>query len=220
MKDLGKLLLLTLGMGLLAAALGQITPHNAQADPIKPVTVVNTPLPITGNVNVTNNPLNVSFNGMAQPVLVANTAGSPAFVRAVDSPARQPFQASVTINIADGAFFSGEVTGFTVPAGKRLILETATFDIQLPSPQQVIAPEIRVHGGSTDVEFPVVVQTEGTIPVVVNGQTQNETHYSGSQHVSFFADASTTVTFSVVRSANSQAVIGLFGVAGYLVDQP
>ena len=146
MKQLGKLVLLTLGMGLMAAALGQMSTHDAQADAVKPVRVVNTPLPITGNVNVTNNPLSVSFNGMAQPVIVANTTASPALVRAVDGPARQPFQASVAVNIADGSFFSGEVSGFTVPAGKRLILETATFDTQLPSPQQVIAPEVRLNG--------------------------------------------------------------------------
>lgn len=206
MKRFAKLLLVTLGFGTLAFLPSLVPQKSANAEEeehnVKNVIVANTPLPVTGDINATI------------------TASSPVPVQAVDSPARQPFQASVGVNIADGSFFSGDITGFSVPRGKRLILETATFDIQLPSPQQVIAPEVRVTGAGATVEFPVVVQTEGTIPVLVNGQAQNQTQYSGSQHISFVADSGTDVFFSVVRSANSQAVTGIFNVAGYLVDTP
>src|ERR1700675_2702870 len=120
MKYFGKLMLLTLALGLFAVVLSSIPSHPAAAaaggPPPTTAIVTPNPLPITGSVNAavtgtvgitgTPNvnvlsapPVNVSFPSSIAvtggPVNVANTPATPIFNRDVDNPASQPFVGSL-----------------------------------------------------------------------------------------------------------------------------
>jgi hypothetical protein len=50
----------------------------------------------------------------------------------VDNAARQPVAFFADVGFADGSNFSGTSFGFTVPAGKRLVIETISAEIPVP----------------------------------------------------------------------------------------
>src|SRR5438094_337737 len=62
--------------------------------------------------------------GGAVPVQIVNSSSSPVVSRDTDNP-RQPYQLQTTMILNPGAS-SGLIEPFTVPAGKRLILECAS----------------------------------------------------------------------------------------------
>src|SRR5260370_82801 len=86
MKQLRKILLITLGVGLVGIVISLITetPSKATNNNIVPVSVTNTPLPVT----VTGSPsVSVSNFPSAQNVSVSNTSSTPIRVTDVDNPA-------------------------------------------------------------------------------------------------------------------------------------
>jgi hypothetical protein len=93
----------------------------AQPHGSAPVTVVNTPLPVTGNILIDNN--------------------TPIPVRDVDSPALQPFRTSLNMSVT--ALNQQGLLG-TVPAGKRLVLEHVSWGASMASGQQFVFAAIRV----------------------------------------------------------------------------
>jgi hypothetical protein len=147
-------------------------------------------------------------------------AAVSALVTVVNSPAQQPFQQSVGVSISNGSFSSGSVTAFTVPSGKRLILETVEFHTQVPSPEQVIVAEVQMNAAGGQVFFAIPVSFQGTIPVFNGVTSEKKTNYAGLHPASFFADPGTNVEVDFVRSAASEEVTGIFDFAGYVVDVP
>jgi hypothetical protein len=78
---------------------------------------------------------------VATLVQVANTPANPVPTQAVDNPARQPVGLDVQDSIADGqpgAFATfGDANGpYTVPAGKRLVVESISAQFNLPTGQK------------------------------------------------------------------------------------
>ena len=139
MKHFAKLMLLTLGIGVVAVVVSSFPRHTAAAatDPSLPVKVTNTPLPVTGsvnaavtgtvNANVTNTPsVNVSSLPAVQlaagttvgvtggTVSLTNTATTPIFTRGVDNPANQPFAQTLCFSSASGGC-NAAPGSFTVP---------------------------------------------------------------------------------------------------------
>ncbi len=105
------------GLAVLIAGMILGTPEVAFAPPAMPVIVTNTPA----------NPVPTAAQGTTA-VQITNT--SPVAVRDVDNPARQPFQAQ------DASGFSPQNEAlflFSVPAGKRLVLEYVTASILVTS---------------------------------------------------------------------------------------
>jgi hypothetical protein len=73
MKYFGRFMLLTLGLGVVAVVLSSFPSHPAAAMGSAPVTVINTPLPVTGNVNAAQSgPWTVGVTG-TPTVAVNNT---------------------------------------------------------------------------------------------------------------------------------------------------
>jgi hypothetical protein len=61
----------------------------------------------------------------ASPVNVMNSKAAPAQIRNTDNPALQPFEEQLTLTGGGSVFsFNG---GFTVPAGKRLVIQDVQF---------------------------------------------------------------------------------------------
>ena len=158
MKNFGRLMLLTLGLGLFAVVLSSVPTQPAAGAGGAPVFVQNTPLPVTGtvaaqqsgawSVGINNFPTTVGVNNFPSsigvsggPVAVSNALDVasnpiPLLVRDADNPARQPFTATCTL--APNTSFAtaglvencGSSAGGTprVPANKRLVLEYVSVD--------------------------------------------------------------------------------------------
>jgi hypothetical protein len=124
MKHFARIILLTLSLGLAAIALSFYSNHPASAAGGPTVTVTPLPLPVTGSVNaavtgtvgVTGGPVAVSN------VLDASSNPIPVMVRDADNPARQPFYA--TVSFFGTTTTIGAYPLYTVPAGKRAVVET------------------------------------------------------------------------------------------------
>src|SRR5262249_30678759 len=104
-----------IGLALFAVSgLVKRDPVNAQgAQPVTDVNVVNThanPVPISGNVGITGTP----------GFVVANTAGTPVFVRNVDARDRAPYQSAQLCLDCSGNGRPSAIRFAPVPTGKRL----------------------------------------------------------------------------------------------------
>lgn len=176
----------------------------AAQKPSQPVTVTNTdPVPVTGsvgvigtpNVNVTNTP-SVTVNGTAT-------------VRNADDPARHAFAAFREYDVQPG---SADQTFFvaTVPAGKRLVIETVETGTNVPTGQSVIF-NVNTSLNSATITHLIAVAAQGSFESI--GDT-----WVGTHAVRWYADPGTDVTVRFRRSSSAdKAFIGVT-VSGYLVD--
>ena len=178
------------GLSLVIGLVMLFTPASTQGQdgtggpPPRDVNVVNTPLPVTGTVNI------------------GNLGDSPLAVRDVDNPARRPFHS---------------VLPFTVPAGKRLVIEhySARFLSDPGCRLSVDALRTSVNGASLLHFF---------TPTLTGSTTQRFSTVV-SQQTRLYADPGTTVSrvaFLAVEGDQDclplQASEGV--VSGYLVDVP
>lgn len=142
-------MLITLGFGLVTALIGFLTSRPATAQQpegdehsgmirphVVPVNVTNTPLPVTGTVNVGNFPATQNVNVTNTSLAVSGSVGvsslpnvplnnsntNPLFERNVDNPATEPFQAILCYGVSNGvatnrcyAAASTQPSGFSVP---------------------------------------------------------------------------------------------------------
>jgi hypothetical protein len=207
-----RVILLVLGLGILAVALS--IPNNpVKAAGAAPVTVVNTPLPISGSVSATQSgSWNVGVTGVPTvnlgtgnaigingPVLVGNPATSPVLVSDVDNPARHALQLNNACGIG-GTVISCSVVGqnvqgvdFTVPQGMRLVIEDVSFDVALPTGQKVLfcTMDPRVGGQLASLSF----------APVFTGTFSGLDHFISVNHIRGYADPGTTVSFSCDRDS-------------------
>jgi hypothetical protein len=145
------------------------------------VNIVNTP-----NVQVTNTPS----------------------VRDADNPTRQPVQASAICE-------ANNVIGclpliYTVPAGKRLVIEFASMDASLPVGQAAqLAIQTTVGGETVTHHLPLT-------PPAVSFQGQGAA--ASGQQVRLYADAGTGVTVDGTRNIATGTAFFNFSISGYLVD--
>ena len=128
-------------------------------------------------------------------VTVVNT---PLPVMDVDNPARQPFQATVP---------------FTVPAGKRLVIEYLSAAARTSSTCRLLSVTLytRVNGQ----EEPLI---HTFTPVLTGGDTANN-FYTVSQQTRIYADPLSLV-FDGFSSLPCEPSITRPVVSGYLVDVP
>ncbi len=127
--------------------------------PVTPVLVTNTtdqPVPtvaqgttqVSGSVGITGTPT-VNLASGAQ-VALANTLTNPVLTRDVDGPAAQPFSYfDLSGQFTSGYAFANAGAGaaFTVPAGKRLVIEFVSAFAQIPGGQNIVFGRIDTTGG-------------------------------------------------------------------------
>src|SRR5215467_8053873 len=100
------------------------------------VNVVNTPLPVTGNVNVTG-----------------NSATNPLFVSDVNNPTRSPISADVD-----------SINSFHVPANRLLVIEWVSISclVDVSSPATVVELGTGLNGHGVDnTFFPKLIRSAG-----------------------------------------------------------
>jgi len=128
---------------------------------IENVNVVNTPLPVSGTVNVGTPTVNLgagSTVGINGSVQIGNSATSPVLVRDVDNPARQPFTLSFNIPIRDND--SAAFASLTLETGRRFVIlsvSVAGFVKKGTNTNWFASVLMKSSGGVADVgvSFPV-----------------------------------------------------------------
>jgi hypothetical protein len=225
---LGSAGLVVLSLVVMSSGLAQVFPQAASAAPAGPtVTVDNTssnPVPVVaqgsttvaGNVTVSNgasNPVPVAGN-----VAVSNARTSPVPVVAVDNPARQPFQfsRSLTFSPATGQT-SCAGPCFSVPAGKRMVIEFVSVIAEVGSGEKVLSLEI--------VQFPIsqssIVHFLPPVFVGTNNPFQNNSDmFLISQKIKMYLDASTGADIEVFKNVSTSNGSISANLSGYLIDVP
>lgn len=138
--------------------------------PTTPVEVVSpVPLPVQGTVNIANMP-----------------------------PAREPVVLTDFESCATNGFSCGNSVLYTVPAGKRLTIESVSFFITKNSTQpDVIVPFLTTTLGGSTIQFELGSFSEAS---AIGGQTGV---IIVSDDVTLYADPETTVRYGFLREVSS-----------------
>lgn len=142
-------------------------------------------------------------NVVNTPTVQAQQAGDWAV--SIDA-SREPFQHELRFTTPDG--FSEFTDQFTVPAGKRLVLEQVSAVAAPPVGQIVRYFSLRTTANG--------VFAFHTVPAAFNGFVD----FTGCQQVRLYADAGTDVKLSSPRSAGTGSFLTVATVSGYLIPMP
>ena len=196
-----------------------------------PVTVVNTPLPVTAvqsgawNVSVSNTP---GVNIANTPgVNIANTptvALSPgASVRDADNPARHPFQTGAVVQLAPGA--AEATTGFPVPAGKEFVIENVSGFGEIPIGESLTNVSVctATRGITPPNQSPPEI-CHFFVPTVTGSYNGTVNNNVVSAQTRLYSDGCDFSACQVRVQANRNGTSGSgdfhFSISGYLVDIP
>jgi hypothetical protein len=229
MARFSNLFVLALSFSVVATSLALMpNSHIAAAASGAPVTVVNTPLPVSAeqsgawNVGITGTPSvqvsNTPTVNLAADTLVkiqnqtANDGNAvPIMVRDSDSPGRHPFQVRVDFPINDGTN-EGESGGIRVPAGKRLVVEYVSANITLPSGQKVLEVWVITTQNGSAIQHFFSTAFQGTSNILTG-------YFTISQQTRLYSDPSAISAGIVVfRNALSGSGFVSFRISGYLID--
>jgi len=129
----------------------------------------------------------------------------------VDSPAKQPFQAAVEINLPAG---TGGQNGFvTVPKGKRLVIEYASGEGFLPAGQKCLFSVITSLAGQA-------TGTRHYLDSDALGKFGAPDYFRAGQVVRLYADSGTTVMLRADRDIAAGDGLVRMSISGHLVDVP
>ncbi len=211
---------------ILVGTLTVVSPRTGEAQiGSTPVRVVNTPLPVTGNVNaaVTGNVnanvagtvgltpgATVQVAGVAD-VLIGNTDSAP--VPVVDlNDARDPFQTRVFLSIEAGS--TQEQVAFEIPSGKRLVIEHVSSRVQGPAGERYIAGlQTNVFGNNPGgARHWLVFAYQGTFSGI--------DLLTASHDMRVYAEPTgVSPNFIVTRTGSLGSTFAELNISGYLVNQ-
>jgi hypothetical protein len=180
-------------LGVITVDANAQTPHPGSA----PVSIVNpVPLPVTGNVNIVNpSPLPVTGN--------VSVSGN------VTVAAQETFQTgTVSTSISNGAATKELIV---VPAGKRLVLEGVTANVNVSS-----------VGGLSTVNVAIAGDRVNEMVCRPHGETANGLNhwFACSTMVKLYAESGQTVSFGVFTADSSSTGFYRVFASGYFVPVP
>ena len=145
-------------------------------------------------------------------VVVINNPTTPVPTRDVDNPATQPIQVQAVAGV-------GTLTGpanfvlFTVPAGKRLVVEHFSSEVGIAS-----TASVNRYALVTDQNFAFVAPAFHSPCGTCAGTTEL---FIASQPIRMYVDAGQALVVNITFSgAVGPSGFGFFSVSGYLVDVP
>lgn len=197
------------------------------------VTVLNTPLPVSGtvsanaaqsglwNVGITGTPTvnvgtlpavsisgtpTVSVSGMPTVSLAAGAS-----FRDADNAARQPFQQAWSCAFT-GFFFCNDTTSITVPTGKELVIEFVSVMMDLPTGQKPreVSVGTQQRGNEIPHHFPLSLAFDNGVDAV----------FAGAQQTRLYSDPSLGVTVQCQKIDGSVGGSCFGSISGYLVNVP
>jgi hypothetical protein len=182
-----------------------------------PVTVTNTPLPVTGSVAISNSPtvaigntpnvniVNSPIVGLSSNASVHLNNTTPLLIQDSDNPARQPFQGTATWTITDG-FVGVCQTVLTVPQNKKAVIEFVSAFIIVPGGQTV-----------NRVQF-IDRQLTGDITHELHPLSNGGSLFNVEQQLRVYADSNSLINVCPFRDQTAGAGSVLATVSGYLVN--
>jgi hypothetical protein len=191
----------------LAQQLHEVLVVNTSANPV-PVALQGTP--------------NVGLDPQHSIVRVATSLIDPLEIRDVSDGVKAVVQASADVTIVDGAT-NGLAAIYTVPEGKRLVIEhvSASGSIESPSvPDRNMLFAIETVAGGKSKWHALITSKDGAFSVVVSPEESTTfVYFTASQPMRLYADPGTKVYFHVSRSYiyGPMASAGMT-ISGYLVD--
>ena len=140
------------------------------------------------------------------PVQVVNSTATPALTRDVDNGDRQPFQQPFTMNFGRGDTEILDNPVLSVPAGKRLVIETISVSRGF-SARGTLNPTIsnRLNGISINFALPPVAANGANNPGIM-------------QPTRLYADGNQAVIIRADRSDATFPESDLVSISGYLVN--
>lgn len=184
-------------------AQGVPNPRPGASTPVQVVNGPSNPVPVTGTIGLTGNANVTVTNAPSNPLPVVT-------LNANDS-ALNAFQKRVLF----GAGNPAADMQFTIPAGKRLVIQSIAAEVTIATGQR---PEVFLalvfDGKTTTLYVPL------TFAATDSGEGKD--YYQGLHATRFFADGGTTVLVSASPIAFSpvNSVLIDMTVSGYLVDMP
>lgn len=215
MYKLKESLVAFVGLAALIGAIAAVTPVNTKGQgqggspkPPQDVNVVNTP-----SVNVANTPTVNSEQSGAWMVGINSSQVNPVSVRDVDQPARQPFQRFIVKLLDVGESNAGDTVFFSVPTGKRLVIEFVTFIGGVPDGQNM---RVRIDciGGGQSTAHHLTLTNDGPF------DQGSDIFYKATQPMRAYADAGTTVYIRIIRNGTAGTSNSNLSLSGFLVDVP
>jgi hypothetical protein len=236
MKSFGQYAVALMVLTALAVVVNLSAPPLQANNPLQ-VTVTNTPLPtqvtnlpasqnVNGTVSVANFPATQAVSGTVTlasgaSVEVSNTVDNPVRVRNVND-ALQPVQFSASCVSSAGTIGCGPGIGYSVPSGKRLVIEYASLNV-CALPGQTAVLKIFTSAAGTFVVHSLsstpVTTSPGANTIGCNGGVASSIASRGEQ-VRIYADPGTSVGFEADRDNNNGALDATMTISGYLVDVP
>ena len=146
-----------------------------------------------------------------QSVFVTNDATQPVVVTSADDPGRRAF--AFFQNDSFGSPEDSHVLSFTVPDGKRLVIESVAINaaVQTGTGQKIVSTAVQAHVNGHLQDYIMAPTFTGT-------STGGRDLYTVSQATRIYADGGTEVLIFAVRNAFSGGAIMNGSVQGYLID--
>jgi hypothetical protein len=179
-----------------------------------------TPVQVT---NGTSNPVPVTGSlGVSGAVTIANPASLPLPVRNVDVAARQPFSRTLALNAQIGSLVgasTGQHLPYTVPPGKRLIIEDVGAQVLVPVGQKaqvVLEVQNPAPAGTFRTVRPLTIAFQLTSALGIPAQDV----FVAGEPVRMAVNAGEILRAFFQRSAPTGSGVVEVYVHGYLVDVP
>ena len=225
MNRLNRYALSLLALSVMIAIIAGVNATPTQASGSAPVTVVNTPLPVTGNVTAAQSgPWNVNIDntpGVNIANMPAVSLAPGASIRDADNPARQPFQIALLVQLDPGVAVADNL--FPVPDGKRLVIEYVSGFGEIPIGQSLtnVSVSTSVRGDTPPNQSPPVV-SHFFVPTVTGSYNGTVNNNVISAQTRFYSDGCNGcyVQVQANRNGTNGSADFHFSIAGYLVDIP
>jgi hypothetical protein len=173
------------------AQAGKVTVVNTASNPV-PVSITGTP-----TVNIGNLPDGTNL------VQVASSTNAPVVVRDADNPARQIYQRS--LQSSQSNVTSWFVVFDAVPAGKRLVVEFISVEVDVPVGQNAIRVTLDRQDRSVH-RFPLSLQGSGL--------------FVAAQQMRMYFEAGESPRVAAFKDSFSGAIFLDATITGYYIDVP
>jgi hypothetical protein len=144
--------------------------------------------------------------------LVAALASAPRHASAQSPADPAALNAVARSTTSDwGAATAGGFNMYTVPAGKRLVIENVSAQMRVLAGAFAVVSVHTTVGGN---------QAQAEVALAPQGTFGRESRFAATQNMRLYADPGTTVAISYARSVADTTGKLTLGFSGYLVDKP
>lgn len=143
-------------------------------------------------------------------VKVVNPANAP--VLTLEAPT-QLLQREVGISFGNASIVTDRIL-YTVPAGKKLVIENVSVLGTIPENQKLVLVTLRTTVNNITIEHPVPMQQQDEYPAA------GTTYSLANASLQLYATAGTTIRVSAIRNSTGGFTDVRVAISGYLVNAP